>query len=89
MKKSLIGIVTLMLLTVSACGSLSGRAGGATVQLTPTTSARKLPASGASAQGYIAPVGHADLAFRTGGRVVQVLVAEGDPVKAGQPFQDK
>ncbi len=86
MKKSLIGIVALMLLAVSACGSLSGRAGGAPVQLTPTASARKSSASGGSAQGYVTPMRHADLAFRTGGRVVQVLVAEGDQVKAGQPL---
>jgi HlyD family secretion protein len=34
----------------------------------------------------VTPVRHADLAFRTGGRVVQVLVKEGDQVKAGQPL---
>jgi multidrug resistance efflux pump len=31
-------------------------------------------------------VRHADLAFRTGGRVAEVLVKEGDLVKAGQPL---
>ncbi len=55
---------------------------------TPTASAaiEKSTASSASAQGYVTPIRHADLAFRTGGRVVQVLVKEGDQVKAGQPL---
>ncbi len=39
-----------------------------------STSVEKPRASGASAQGYVAPIHHADLAYRTGGRVAQVLV---------------
>ena len=55
---------------------------------TPAASAltEKSKASHATAQGYVTPIRHADLAFRTGGRVVQVLVKEGDQVKAGQPL---
>jgi multidrug resistance efflux pump len=55
---------------------------------TPTGSAEieKSVTSNASAQGYVIPVHHADLAFRIGGRVVEVLVKEGDQVKAGQPL---
>ena len=46
----------------------------------------KSSASAASAQGYVTPIRHADLAFRTSGRVTQVLVTEGDQVKTGQPL---
>jgi multidrug efflux pump subunit AcrA (membrane-fusion protein) len=37
-----------------------------------------------SAQGFVVPQHHSDLAFRSGGRVAEVLVAEGDQVKPGQ-----
>jgi multidrug resistance efflux pump len=47
---------------------------------------KKTSTSGASAQGYVTPVQHADLSFRTSGRVAQVSVQEGDQVKAGQPL---
>lgn len=53
---------------------------------TATPGAKKAASSGSSAQGYITPVQHADLAFRTSGRVAQVLVKEGDTVKANQPL---
>ncbi len=54
---------------------------------TPVASpSAKKPGSGASAQGYVTPVRHSDLSFRASGRVAQVLVTEGDPVKAGQPL---
>ncbi len=53
---------------------------------TPTAAPKKSSLGGASAQGYVTPVRHADLSFRTGGRVAQVLVKEGDSVKAGQPL---
>ncbi len=36
-----------------------------------------------SAEGVIVPLRHARLSFQTGGRVVEVLVAEGDSVQAG------
>ncbi len=54
--------------------------------IAPAAVARKANASSASAQGYIVPARRADLAFATGGHVAQVLAAEGDPVKAGQPL---
>ena len=53
---------------------------------TPTAAPKKGSLGGASAQGYVTPVRRADLSFRTGGRVAEVLVKEGDPVKAGQPL---
>ena len=37
-----------------------------------------------SAQGNVLPAQHSDLAFRSGGRVAQILVSEGDQVKQGQ-----
>ena len=81
MKRFIIGLVLLALL--SGCGQ-----GSAKPTPTPTASAtaKKASTSGASAQGYVTPVRRADLAFRAGGRVAQVLVKEGDQVKAGQPL---
>jgi HlyD family secretion protein len=79
MKKLLIGIILFALLTGCAQS-------GAKSTATPTATAKKASASGASAQGYITPVHHADLAFRTGGRITEILVKEGDQVKAGQPL---
>ena len=79
MKKLVIGIVLLALLTGCAQS-------GAKPSPTPTAAAKKTSASAASAQGYVTPVRYADLAFRASGRVTQVLVAEGDQVKAGQPL---
>jgi HlyD family secretion protein len=39
-----------------------------------------------SAEGNVVPQSASDLAFRTGGRVIEVLVTEGDVVKPGQPL---
>ncbi|HET7376273.1 MAG TPA: efflux RND transporter periplasmic adaptor subunit, partial [Anaerolineae bacterium] len=39
-----------------------------------------------SAEGKVAPKSASDLAFRIGGRVIDVLVSEGDQVKQGQPL---
>ena len=79
MKKLIIGTILLALLTGCAQSS-------ATPTPTPTPTAHKASASGASAQGYVTPVQRADLAFRSSGRVVQVLVKEGDSVQSGQPL---
>ena len=54
---------------------------------TPTTTpapAAKAEADVVSAQGFVAPQRSSDLAFRSGGRVTEILVAEGDQVKQGQ-----
>ncbi len=81
MRKLLLGFIILVL--VAGCTQ-----GSAQSTPTPTASAtaKKAGTGGASAQGYVTPVRHADLAFRSGGRVSQVLVKEGDQVKAGQPL---
>ncbi len=52
---------------------------------TPTpAAAAKAEAAVVSAQGFVAPQHSSDLAFRTGGRVIEILIAEGDRVKQGQ-----
>jgi len=80
MKKLFIAII-LLALVASCSQSIAAK--------TPTpvaTPSAKKSASGASAQGYVTPIQHADLSFRSGGRVAQVLVKEGDPVKKGDPL---
>jgi len=78
MKKLLIIIVVLAL---AACSSSN-----AAKTPTPTAAPKKAGTGNASAQGYVTPVRHADLSFNTGGRVAEVLVKEGDSVRAGQPL---
>jgi len=56
-----------------------------TSTMTPApTPAVKVAAEVVSAQGFVVPVHSSDLAFRAGGRVSEVLIAEGDQVKQGQ-----
>jgi multidrug efflux pump subunit AcrA (membrane-fusion protein) len=53
--------------------------------ITPTpVPAAKVEAKVVSAQGFIVPQRSSNLAFRSGGRVTEVLIAEGDQVKQGQ-----
>jgi HlyD family secretion protein len=57
----------------------------APVPVTPTpVPATKVDAEVVSAQGFVVPQRSSDLAFRSGGRVTEILVAEGDQVKQGQ-----
>jgi len=81
MKKLLIGMILLALVT--GCAQASAKP---TPTPTASATAKTAKTSGASAQGYVTPVRRADLAFRAGGRVAQVLVKEGDMVRAGQPL---
>jgi HlyD family secretion protein len=56
-----------------------------TTALTPTAvPAARAEAEVVSAQGFVVPIRTSDLAFRSGGRVTEVLVAEGDEAKQGQ-----
>jgi HlyD family secretion protein len=56
-----------------------------TPETTPTPApAAKAEAEVVSAQGFVAPQRRSDLAFRSGGRVTEILIAEGDQVKQGQ-----
>ena len=83
MKRILCLVMVLALIGgLAACTAIPGLGPAAT----PTPAAKKLKPQGATPQGYVTPVRYADLVFLTGGRVAQVLVAEGDAVKAGQPL---
>ena len=50
---------------------------------TPVVQANAAAASIVSAEGTVAPVTHTTLAFKMAGRIVEILVHEGDAVKAG------
>ena len=77
---SLIGIVVL-----SVVGFLGYQRLSALAQSTsPSTSVAQSKDDVVSAEGSVVPKSASDLAFRTGGRVIEVLVAEGDVVKQGQ-----
>ena len=78
--KKLVIVITLLVLAAGCTQA------NATKTPTPTPAPKKSSTGGASAQGYVTPVRHADLSFRTGGRAMQVLVNEGDQVKTGQPL---
>jgi HlyD family secretion protein len=78
MKKLLLILVTAALL--SGCAQANSSAPSAT----PTASAVTVESKTSNATGYVTPIRHADLAFRMGGRVTEVLVKEGNQVKAGQ-----
>ncbi len=80
-------IFSLVLVIAVIGGVMAGcSSSNATKTPTPTATPRITHPSGATTQGYVTPIHHADLAFRTSGRVAQMLVAEGDQVKAGQPL---
>ena len=81
MKKLLIAILVIPLLVACTPGNAAQ-----TPTPAATPSANKSAAAGASAQGYVTPVRYSDLSFRTSGRAIEVLVTEGDQVKAGQPL---
>ncbi len=85
MKKWLTLILLLTLLT--ACGEESPLLGS---ELTPTLDLNTLTVDTGvdvvSAEGQIVPLRQANLAFRTSGRVAELLVATGDQVEAGRPL---
>ena len=53
---------------------------------TPAAATKTISNSNEGITGYVIPSRHADLSLSTNGRAEQVLVAEGDQVKAGQPL---
>jgi multidrug efflux pump subunit AcrA (membrane-fusion protein) len=70
---------------VSAIGFFGYQRFLAPVPVTPTPApAAKMDAEVVSAQGFAVPQRSSDLAFRSGGRVTEILVAEGDLAKQGQ-----
>jgi HlyD family secretion protein len=84
MKKAAIILVVVIILGV---GSFYGVKRVAGAQATPTgqpTMAAVQSAGNVIAEGSVVPTQDADLAFTTGGMVVEVLVKEGQTVQAGQ-----
>jgi multidrug resistance efflux pump len=80
MKQLIIGILFLTLL--AGCG----QANTAAPTATPVAAVTTISSSSEGVTGYVTPIRHADLSFSTNGRVLEVLVTEGDQVKAGQPL---
>ncbi len=83
--KQILGLI-LGVIVVSAIGFFGYQRFLAPVpQATPTAApAAKAETEVVSAQGFVVPQHSSDLAFRAGGRVTEILVAEGDQVKQGQ-----
>src|SRR5512136_2555773 len=82
--KQTLGLI-VGVVAVSALGFFGYQRFLAPVPATPTPApAAKTEAGVVSAQGFVVPQHSSDLAFRSGGRVAEVLVAEGDRVKQGQ-----
>ena len=85
MKLSRIAGMVLGVAALSIVGFVGYRQFLAPVPPTPTpTPAARSEDTIVSAQAFVMPKHASDLAFRTGGRVVEVLVSEGDQVKQGQ-----
>ncbi len=76
----------LLILVTAALFAGCTQANSSAPSATPTAGAATAESKTSNATGYVTPIRHADLAFRTGGRVVEVLVKESDQVKAGQPL---
>jgi HlyD family secretion protein len=53
---------------------------------TAVAATKTISGSNEGVTGYVTPIRHADLSLSTNGRVEQVLVTEGDQIKAGQPL---
>jgi multidrug resistance efflux pump len=70
-------------LMISACGGVAARPAGAA---TPSAAVARnvVPLGGFVAEGRLVPHETANLSFTNGGRLAEVLVKEGDLVKAGQ-----
>jgi HlyD family secretion protein len=85
MNKRIIGLIAVALVLLLVAGAvLSGCSGtGATSAPTPTAQAKVVASTIVSAEGTVLPVQRATLAFKIGGRVVELPVHEGDGVQAG------
>jgi len=80
--KVLIGMVIVAILSIA--GFAGYQAFLAPIRPTPTSAPQTLETEEiVSAQGSLIPSHHADLAFRAGGRVSQVIVSEGQTVQRG------
>src|SRR5512143_4093497 len=84
-KRSVSFLIALVVL--SAMGLLGYQRLSASAQSpSPATSVAQSKEDVVSAEGNVVPRSASDLAFRTVGRVIEVLVAEGDVVEQGQPL---
>ena len=79
--------IIIVLIGLVMLGFLGYQRLSASVQSTPlSTSVAQTKEDVVSAEGRVVPKLASDLAFRTGGRVIEVLVAEGEVVQQGQPL---
>src|SRR4030095_13527689 len=81
MKKILLIALAVLVLFLTACSS-SANASTATPELIPTVIADNV----IIAEGRIEPFHYADIAFNTSGTVGEIMIKEGESVKAGQPL---
>lgn len=87
MNRHRILIFLIALGVLSVVGFLGYQRLSASTQSTPPSTLVAQPKEDVvSAEGRVVPKSASDLAFRTGGRVIEVLVSEGDVVKPGQPL---
>ena len=85
MNKRIIGLGAVAVVLVLVAGAILAGCSGATPTAapTPTVQAKAAAASIVSAEGTILPAQRVTLAFKIGGRVVEIPVHEGDAVKIG------
>ena len=84
MRKRIIGIALLVVLLFAGFLAFSNyAASGARPMSAAAATPIKKTSNVVSAEGMVVPVQRATLAFKTGGRVVEILIHEGDNVKAG------
>ena len=85
MKRRIIALGVVAVVLVLAAGAiLSGCAGaGPTAAPSPTVQVKAIPMNMVSAEGMVVPAQRVTLAFKIGGRVVEIPVHEGDAVKIG------
>lgn len=79
MSKKILALMLSLVFMLSGCDMLGGQATAA-----PPLKPPELEESAITAQGRLVPRQTVQLAFATGGRVAQVLAAEGDVVRKGQ-----
>ncbi len=82
MSRTIALFVILMIALVTAAGCSSS----GTPVPTPSAQVKSSALNMVSAEGSMVPAQHSSLAFKTSGRVVEVLAHEGDTVKAGAPL---
>jgi multidrug efflux pump subunit AcrA (membrane-fusion protein) len=81
---AIFAILVLILWAGTACDIPSTSASGASPTPPALSATQTTSASVVSAEGKVVPVKQATLSFEVGGRLVELLVSEGDTVEAGQ-----